>query len=253
MYPSLENYMKQWELGALSALSVFNIFIVMASTTEYSRKIMNSPTYAEPCLVYSAKVILNPQNWVFLTGKEHVDYRRILNLLFTRKALGTILPESTLSTGLPRTNTQPPKPIMMDARYMNMDTSLRVFCGNHIPEHATQEISDKYWAVTQALELVNFPFALPGTKVYKAKQAAKCAMDWLALAAKNSKIAMAKGAEPECLIDEWIRICMDPNHKGRRDFSDHEIAMVLFSFTDAMSSGLIYGFQHLAAPRDLGQ
>jgi sterol 22-desaturase len=142
------------------------------------------------------------------------------------------------------------KPVMMPARYMNMDTSLRVFCGNHIPEHATQEISDKYWAVTQALELVNFPFALPGTKVYKAKQASKIAMDWLALAAKNSKIAMANGAEPECLIDEWIRICMDPNHKGRRDFSDHEIAMVLFSFLfasqDAMSSGLIYGFQHLA-------
>ncbi|KAK7029012.1 RNA polymerase C-22 sterol desaturase [Paramarasmius palmivorus] len=256
LYPSLENYMKQWDMGALSALSVFNIFIVMASTTEYSRKIMNSPTYAEPCLVYSAKTILNPQNWVFLTGKEHVDYRKILNMLFTRKALGLYLQiqddiaRKHFAMWVKKDEKPTAKPVMMPARYMNMDTSLRVFCGNHIPEHATQEISDKYWAVTQALELVNFPFALPGTKVYKAKQASKTAMDWLALAAKNSKIAMANGAEPECLIDEWIRICMDPNHKGRRDFSDHEIAMVLFSFLfasqDAMSSGLIYGFQHLA-------
>ncbi|KAI3615645.1 c-22 sterol desaturase [Moniliophthora roreri] len=256
MYPSLENYMKQWELGALSALSVFNIFIVMASTTEHSRKILNSPTYAEPCLVYSAKTILNPKNWVFLTGKEHVDFRRILNLLFTRKALGLYLQiqddiaRKHFANWVNKDKSPTANPIMMNARYLNMDTSLRVFCGNHIPEHATKEISDKYWAVTQALELVNFPFALPGTKVYKAKQAAKCAMDWLALAASKSKIAMAKGAEPECLIDEWIRICMDPNHKGRRDFSDHEIAMVVFSFLfasqDAMSSGLIYGFQHLA-------
>jgi hypothetical protein len=35
----------------------------MASTTEYSRKILNSPAHAEPCLVYSAKQILLPDNW----------------------------------------------------------------------------------------------------------------------------------------------------------------------------------------------
>ncbi|KAH9846586.1 hypothetical protein C2E23DRAFT_863880, partial [Lenzites betulinus] len=86
--PTMEGYVKQWNSGALSALSVFNIFIVMASSNEYSRKILNSPTHAEPCLVYSAKQILRPDNWVFLTGKVHVDYRRVLNGLFTRKALG---------------------------------------------------------------------------------------------------------------------------------------------------------------------
>jgi len=61
----------------------------------------------------------------------------------------------------------------MIARYLNMDTSLRVFCGDHIPEHAAKEINEKYWAITQSLELVNFPLALPGTKVYKAIQARK--------------------------------------------------------------------------------
>ena len=42
----------------------------------------------------------------------------------------------------------------------------------------------------------------------------------------------------------------EPSYKGRKDFSDLEMAMVVFSFLfasqDAMSSGLIYGFQHLA-------
>lgn len=38
-------------------------FIVIASSNEYARKILNSPTYAEPCLVASAKKVLCPDNW----------------------------------------------------------------------------------------------------------------------------------------------------------------------------------------------
>ncbi|KAK0198993.1 cytochrome P450 [Armillaria mellea] len=262
MKPTMEGYMKQWNSGALSAISVFNIFIVMASSTEYARKILNSPTYAEPCLVHSAKQVLLPNNWVFLTGKEHVDYRRSLNALFTRKAIGMyvaiqdVITRQHFKDWLAEAAKDPsPKPIMMTARHLNMDTSLRVFCGNYIPEHATREISEKYWAITLALELVNFPLALPGTKIYKAIQSRKVAMYWLELAAASSKAAMAKGGEPACLLDEWVRILQDPNWKGRRDFSNHEMAMVIFSFLfasqDAMSSGLIYGFQHLADRPDI--
>lgn len=142
-----------------------------------------------------------------------------------------------------------PQPIMFPARHLNMDTSLKVFCGNHIPDHANREISEKYWSITQALELVNFPLPLPGTKVWKAVQARKVAMKWLELAAHNSKIAVSQGAEPECLLDEWVTSINDPNFKGRKEYSDREMAMVVFSFLfasqDAMSSGLIYGFQHL--------
>ncbi len=146
-------------------------------------------------------------------------------------------------------------PIMMPARYLNMDTSLRVFCGQHLPDHATKEISDKYWAITVSLELVNFPFAFPGTKVWKAVQSRKAAMYWLELAASRSKAAMASGAEPTCLLDEWVRLFSDPTWKGRKDFTDKEMAMVVLSFLfasqDAMSSGLIYGFQHLADHPDI--
>ncbi|TFK57563.1 cytochrome P450 sterol C22-desaturase [Heliocybe sulcata] len=255
--PTLENYKTQWASGALSALSVFHIFIVIASTNEYARKIMNSPTYAEPCLVHSAKQVLLHENWVFLSGKPHVDYRRGLNGLFTRKALGIYV---AIQDAISRQHfvkwlaaaAKNPKPevIMWTCRDLNMETSLRVFCGDHIPDHAFKEISDKYWAITAALELVNFPLALPGTKVWKAIQARKVALKWLALAAYNSKAAMAAGHEPKCMLDEWVTELADPNYKGRREFSDHEMSMVLFSFLfasqDAMSSGLIYGFQHLA-------
>lgn len=138
----------------------------------------------------------------------------------------------------------------MTARYMNMDTSLKVFCGEHLPEEAVLEISDKYWLITQALELVNFPFALPGTKVYKAIQARKIAMRWLELAAKRSKLAMGEGKAPSCMLDEWVNTLNDPSYKGRKEFNDREMAMVVLSFLfasqDAMSSGLIYAFQHVA-------
>lgn len=257
MKPTMEGYMKQWNSGALSAISVFNVFIVMASTTEYARKILNSPTYAEPCLVHSAKQIILPDNWVFLTGKEHVEYRRGLNLLFTRKALGLylgiqdVITRKHFAKWLADAAKDPSaKPIMMTARELNMETSLRVFCGNHIPEHGAKEISDKYWMITVALELVNFPLAIPGTKVYNAIQARKAAMKWLELAARKSKESVAAGNPPECMLEEWVTILNDPAYKGRREFSDHEMAMVVFSFLfasqDAMSSGLIYGFQHLA-------
>ncbi|PFH54738.1 hypothetical protein AMATHDRAFT_72496 [Amanita thiersii Skay4041] len=263
MHPTLEGYKKQWDSGALSAISVFNIFIVMASTNEYARKILNSPSYAEPCLVHSAKQVLRPDNWVFLTGKSHIDYRKGLNLLFTRKALGIYIAiQDTIARKhfrmwLDEAAKDPvtPKPIMMTARAMNMDTSLRVFCGPHISETAARDINEKYWFITQSLELVNFPLALPGTKIYKAIQARKVAMHWLELAAHKSKIAMANGSEPECMLDEWVQLLSDPSYKGKREFSDLEMAMVLFSFLfasqDAMSSGLIYGFQHLADHPDV--
>ena len=142
------------------------------------------------------------------------------------------------------------KPIMMTTRHMNMETSLRVFCGYHIPDSAVDEINAKYWFITQSLELVNFPIPLPGTKVYKAIQARKLVMRWLELAAKKSKIAMGEGGRPECMLDAWVSIMSEPGYKGRKDFSDYEMAQVIFSFLfasqDAMSSGLIYGFQHLA-------
>lgn len=144
---------------------------------------------------------------------------------------------------------------MFPARVLSMDLSLRVFCGPHISDEAAREINEKYWLITRALELVNFPLAFPGTKVYKAIQARKVAIKFLSLAAERSKISMAAGNEPECMLDAWIRELESPTYKGRRDFDNREMAMVLFSFLfasqDALSSALIYGFQHLADYPDI--
>lgn len=153
---------------------------------------------------------------------------------------------------------------MVPVRDFNMEVSLKVFCGPHIPQHAVKEISDIYFKITKALELVNFPLVIPGTKIYGAVQARKVAMRWLTAAAEKSKEAMAAGGEVECLIDAWVKEIMTmaeselPKQDGgktKRDFSAHEMAQVVLSFLfasqDAMSSGIIYMFQHLAEHPDV--
>src|SRR5271167_1895220 len=67
-------------------------FVVIAPTRDYARKIFNSPMYVQPCVVDAGKKILKHTNWVFLDGKAHVDYRKGLNGLFTRKAVGAYIP-----------------------------------------------------------------------------------------------------------------------------------------------------------------
>src|SRR3954453_875235 len=57
-----------------------------------SRKVFNSPAFVKPCVVDVAHKLLGADNWVFLDGKAHVDFRKGLNGLFTRKALEIYLP-----------------------------------------------------------------------------------------------------------------------------------------------------------------
>lgn len=94
----------------------------------------------------------------------------------------------------------PAQQYMMKMRDLNMDTSLSVFIGPYLTEAQKQEINDKYWLITISLELVNFPLAIPGTKVYNAIQARKTVMKYLSAASAASKIRMEDDeAEPECL------------------------------------------------------
>jgi len=108
-----------------------------------------------------------------------------------------------------------------------METSLKVFCGDYITDKDAKEISDKYWQITQALELVNFPFAFPGTKVWSACRAREVTVKYLSKAAAASKKAVAAGKEPDCLLDEWV----EEIHAGKvRKYDDKEMALVLLSF-----------------------
>ena len=83
-------------------------------------------------------------------------------------------------------------------------------------------------------------------------------MKHLTAAAASSKRFMAEGNEPTCLLDAWIGEMISARQGSgeeeqrrvlSREYTDHEIAMVVLSFLfasqDAMTSAIVYLFQHM--------
>jgi sterol 22-desaturase len=241
-----------------------------------SRKIFNSPAFVKPCVVDVAHKLLRPNNWVFLDGKAHVDYRKGLNGLFTRQALETYLPgqeevyNKFFAEFVRLTNENEGKPMQFMPVFRELQTAIacRTFCGHYISDRTVRKIAHEYYLVTAALELVNFPIIIPFTKTWYGKKAADMAMHEFAKASAKSKIRMAAGGEPICIMDRWIRQIQDSDkYRTRvasgekvpdsekpsmllREFSDEEIAMTVFTFLfasqDATSSACTWLFQLMA-------
>lgn len=245
-----------------------------------SRKIFNSPTFVKPCVVDVAHKLLGADNWVFLDGKAHVDFRKGLNGLFTRKALESYLPgqeevynryfkkfvQVTKDAG------GKPVPFMGEFREIITAVSLRTFVGHYVSDEAVKKIADDYYLITEALELVNFPIILPYTKTWYGKKAADMVLAEFSKAAAKSKVRMAAGGEISCIMDGWVKIMVDSGRwreaeaKGQtagmekpspllRDFTDYEIAQTLFTFLfasqDATSSAATWLFQIMAQRPDV--
>ncbi|OZJ05367.1 hypothetical protein BZG36_01546 [Bifiguratus adelaidae] len=255
--PTFEGYLSKWNSGALSCVSVFHRFIVIASTCELSRKILlNAPQNTEPSVVDSMRKILTPENWIFLHGKAHQDYRRGLNVLFTRRALGIYAPVGgdVYSRHFQEWLALDGKaePYQLRFRELNMEASLRVFLGYYIPKETAQKISTAYLRVTAALELVNFPIALPFTKVWYAMRAREFIVNCFIDAVKQSRVRMAEGGTPNCMLDAWIESMIEERASGKkiREFADKEIALVILTFLfasqDATTSAVTWAFQLLA-------
>ena len=255
--------------------------MVIASTRDLARKILNSPQYVKPCIVDIAVTILGADNWVFLDGRAHVEFRKGLNGLFTRRALNSYLPGQEdmydkyfkRFLQITKDNGGKPYPFMHEFRELMCSISLRTFAGHYIPDSAMKKIADDYYLVTAALELVNFPIILPYTKAWYGKKAADMTMDELAKCAAKAKVRMAAGGEITCTMDAWIRDMIDSKNwreaeeKGLpteglvkptvliREFTDMEIARVLFTFLfasqDATSSAATNLFQIVAQRPDV--
>lgn len=251
-------------------------FVVLAGTRDMSRKIFNSPMFVKPCVVDVAHKLLRPNNWVFLDGKEHVDYRKGLNHLFTRQALELYLPGNEECYDkyfkefirLTQENGGKQLQYMPIFRELQCAVSCRAFCGHYISESVIKRITDEFYLVTEALELVNFPIIIPFTKTWYGKKSADWIMEEFSKCAAKSKVRMAAGGEPNCIMDRWIRQIQD-SAKYReklasgesmdgvdkptqvlRDFTDTEISMTIFTFLfasqDATSAACTWLFQLMA-------
>lgn len=279
--PKFEEYYAKWKSGPLSCVSVFHKFVVIASTRDMARKVFNSPSYVKPCVVDVAHKLLGADNFVFLDGKAHVDFRKGLNGLFTRRALQSYLPgqeevynryfkrflQITKDAG------GKPVPFMAEFRELMCAVSLRTFCGHYISDEAVKKIADDYYLITAALELVNFPIILPFTKTWYGKKASDMVLVEFSNASAKSKARMAAGGEPTCIMDAWIRNILaskkwlEAEAEGQstknlekpspllREFTDYEIAQTIFTFLfasqDATSSAATWLFQTMAQRPDV--
>lgn len=249
---------------------------MIASTRDMARKIFNSPAYVKPCVVDAAYKLLRPNNWVFLDGKLHVDYRKGLNGLFTRQALEVYLPgqEEVYDKyfqrflEMTREKNGEAQPFMPVFRELMCAVSCRTFVGHYMSEKVVKKIAHDYYLITAALELVNFPIILPFTKSWYGKKAADMVLDEFAKCAAKAKVRMAAGGDVTCIMDAWIKQMQDSAKyneqiaKGEkvdasekppqilRDFSDWEIAMTVFTFLfasqDATSSACTWLYQLMA-------
>ncbi|CEJ80314.1 Putative C-22 sterol desaturase [[Torrubiella] hemipterigena] len=277
MDPKFEEYYAKWASGPLSCVSVFHKFVVIASTRDMARKVLNSPAYVKPCVVDVAHKLLGHDNWVFLDGKAHVDFRKGLNGLFTRQALATYLPgqeeiykkyfekfvQVTKDAG------GKPVPFMPEFRELMCAVSCRTFVGHYMTEQAVKKIADDYYLITAALELVNFPIIIPYTKTWYGKKAADMVLAEFSKCAAKSKVRMAAGGEITCIMDGWVLQMIkseryrEAQAKGEeadlekpspmlRMFGDYEISQTIFTFLfasqDATSSAATWLFQ-IAAQR----
>lgn len=257
-------------------ISIVGRFVVIASTRDMARKVFNSPTFVKPCVVDAAHKILRPTNWVFLDGKAHVDYRKGLNGLFTRKALELYLPgqEEVYDVyfkrflDISRENEGRPVPFMPEFRELNCAVSCRTFVGHYISNEAVKRIANDYYKITAALELVNFPIILPFTKTWYGKKAADIVLAEFSKCAAKSKVRMRAGGTITCILDGWVKSMLDSEDYSTRAangqlkdgetkpamllrmFTDLEISQTLFTFLfasqDASSSATTWLFQTMA-------
>ena len=235
--------------------------------------------YVKPCVVDVAKKILRPTNWVFLDGKAHVDYRRGLNGLFTRKALGEYLPgqEDLYRRYFKRwigiSKVTPDIAFMPEFREINCALSCRTFVGSYTSDEMVKKISDDYYKITAALDLVNFPIILPYTRTWYGKKCADMVLQEFDRCAQLSKDYISGGGTPQCLLDHWVKAMYDYRDHcamlargeslpaGKKApvqtplFKNIEIAQTLFTFLfasqDASSSATTWLFQILADRPDV--
>jgi C-22 sterol desaturase len=237
--------------------------------------------YVKPCVVDVAHKLLGADNWVFLDGKAHVDFRKGLNGLFTRKALELYLPgqedvyNDYFARFLKITKDAGGKPVpfMPEFREVMCAVSCRTFVGHYISNEAIKKIADDYYLITAALELVNFPIIIPFTKTWYGKKAADMVLSEFAKCAAKSKARMAAGGEISCIMDGWVKAQLESaayrerQEKGLslegiekpspllRDFTDYEISQTVFTFLfasqDATSSAATWLFQTMAQRPDV--
>lgn len=195
--------------------SLFGKMIVFITDAEKSREIMavNDPSKMLMVLHPSAKNILGKKNMAFDHGPGHKAIRKSFLSLFTRKALSVYI---SLQDGIIRRHISKwlsekegedfeIRPYIRD---LNQMTSQEVFIGPYLDDPETKaRFTQGYRDMTDAF--LAFPVCFPGTAVWRGRQGRIYVVKVLEQCVARARDFITKGGEPRCLIDFWVRRCME--------------------------------------------
>lgn len=233
-------------------------FVVFVRDSELSQKIFAN---VRPDIFHLVghplgKKLFGESNLIFMFGEEHKDLRRRLAPLFTLKALGVYISiqEKTIREHIAKwvamaKMTDDPIRLRLLCRDMNLETSQNAFAGPYLTPKMRGQFTKDYNNFN--VGLMSLPIYLPGFAFYKATHAVKNLQKTLGVCASASKVRMATGAEPACVVDFWMVETLKeikeaeaagappPPHSTDEEIGAHMFDF-LFAAQDASTSSLVW-------------
>ena len=241
--PKMADYANLSKRGSISATKVFNKFIVLCTEPSMVKQIFTeNKGIIQLCLVDSMKKILSPDNFVFTFGNLHKGQKANFIGIFGRKNLARFTDRQVAMYKhfLLSNNNVPIGPLAF--KWLNLHTFFEIFLGDCLKPIHHNNIAADLECITSALQLVNFPLALPGTAVWKAIRARKR----IVAIFKQSIETCRQQVKKDNLIYQLV-------HESNVD--DEELAMALFAFIfasqDALTSGVTWIMTRLANNQEL--
>ncbi|XP_010516597.1 PREDICTED: cytochrome P450 710A1-like [Camelina sativa] len=237
-------------ISGLSANYLIGKFIVYIKDTELSHQIFANVRPDAFHLIGHpfGKKLFGEHNLIYMFGEDHKSVRRRIAPNFIPKALSTYsaVQQLVILRHLQRweestSGGSRPVSLRQLVRELNLETSQTVFVGTYLDKEATNRFRIDYNLFN--LGAMALPFDLPGFAFSEARRAVTRLEETLATCAGKSKVRMAAGEKPTCLIDFWMQAIVGesppPPHSG-----DKDIGSLLFDFLfaaqDASTSSLLW-------------
>lgn len=242
----------------ISCNALLGKFVVFVRDSELSQKIFAN---VHPDVFHLVghplgRRLFGENNLIFMFGEEHKDLRRRLAPLFTLKALGVYISiqEKTMREHIAKwveisKHTKDPIRMRLLCRDMNLETSQNVFVGPYLTPEMREGFNNDYNNFN--VGLMSLPIYCPGFAFYKATHSVRNLQVTLGRCAHASKLRMATGAEPACLMDFWMVETLREIEEAKAaglpppaHSSDFEIGCHIFDFLfaaqDASTSSLVW-------------
>ncbi|XP_010513269.1 PREDICTED: cytochrome P450 710A3-like [Camelina sativa] len=234
----------------LSANYLIGKFIIYIKDAELSNQIFANirPDAFQLVGHPFGKKLFGDHSLIFMFGEDHKSVRRLVAPNFTRKPLSVYssLEQKVILRHLRQWEvkiSRESRPVSMRQliRELNLETSQTIFVGPYLDEEVKNTILTDYNLFNQGT--MALPIDLPGFTFGEARRAVSRLTKTLAICVGKSKLKMAAGENPTCLIDFWTRSFIAENPTPPHS-KDEEISCMLVDFLfaaqDTSTSSLLW-------------